>query len=341
MDEILSTGLSAIITKSGKYYGVIDDRHLKTGISSPNKTKCGPLCVHAPYLTNDSTLIEKTNAFLTGHFKALPILGEKEKPIGMITRTDVLLELLESNFIPKTSITDIMNSPVYSLDYKETIGAAKTLMKEKGTSRLLVTKNNHPYGIISTLDLVVSILYQKGRDRKDIISEVKNIDEKPIEELVRGGFVSIDQQMELNNAIKKLVKKGVSSMLVTNNQNAVGVISASDIFKIVQKQAKDRVNIQVSGLSDEEDRYYYETEEPKIEATIQKFTKNFDIQNVHLHIKKGKSIYEFKLNMDVDKKMVSISAEEHSFHDAVSNLLHEINVVLRKKGEEYKRPSQY
>ncbi len=232
-----------------------------------------------------------------------------------------------------------MNSPVYSLDYKETIGSAKNMMKEKNASRLLITKNSFPYGVISTLDLAASILTPKGRQRKEMIPEIKNSNEKLVEEIVRDGFVTIKTDTTLYDAVKKLVEKKVSSLVILEDKKAVGVVSASDVFKIVRSQIKDKIEINVSGLSDEEDQYYYDINRARLENVFEKFKKSLDIKNIHLHIKKGKSVYEFKLNASVNGKNLSISAEEHNFHDTMKKLVYEINTILRKKGDEHKRSS--
>ena len=62
VNEISRTGLPVIVTKKGKYFGIIDERAIRQHTSSPSKEKCETITERAPVLSPDSTVLEACNA---------------------------------------------------------------------------------------------------------------------------------------------------------------------------------------------------------------------------------------------------------------------------------------
>ncbi|MFH2106434.1 MAG: CBS domain-containing protein [Candidatus Micrarchaeota archaeon] len=329
-DDMLREGTATIVTKEGRYYGIIDDRNLRTGITDPSKTKCSSVCIKAPHISENASMLEKLNAFLAGHFKAIPILDAREKPKGITTRTDLVEELMKARLVPKVSVKEIMNSPVYSIDYKESIGAVKRVMKENKTHKVLITKDGYPHGIVSTFDLSVESLTAKERDSGEMFSEIEKRDSEPLSHILRDVVATIEDSAMLEDAARKMVERTVSSMIVLKAKKAVGVISATDIFKRISSDSKDKIEIEVSGL-DEEQKQYYEMIKERLEHTIEKFRTSIKIGRISLHVKKGKSVYEAKLHIEANGKTTVVSAEDYSFGDAIKKIIDEVNIVLSKK----------
>ena len=176
LNEILKQGTAVIVLKNRSYFGIIDDRTINLGISDTSKARCETFCVRTPVLYPQSTLIDRLNAFMAGHFKALPVVDEiKSLPLGLITRVEVLKELLSLKLIPKKVLSEVMNAPVYTIDLNSTLADAKSKIKAYGAHRLLVLNKGYPYGILSTFDLAGLLSNPQDRKGDRMISEIQNI----------------------------------------------------------------------------------------------------------------------------------------------------------------------
>jgi len=330
LNEILRTGTAVIIMKNRSYLGLIDDRNIRLGITDVSKAKCEHSCVKTPVLYKESTILDKLNAFLTGHFKALPVVDiKKSLPLGLITRIEVLKDLLALRLIPRKSISEVMKTPAYTIDINSTLANAKTKMKELGTHRLVVLKDSYPYGILSTFDMA-AILKPKGRRGERFITEVDKEGDMPLSELLREGLTVVNKDSQLEDAIKKMIEHTSPSLLVVSNNKPVGLLAALDIFKEVLDLSKEHIDISISGLT-EDDQQYHEDVRKTIMDTLDKFSKSFTIVSVSLHIKKNKSVYIAKILVDLDKDRLSVSAEDYKLNDTIAKLSKEVYTLLNKK----------
>lgn len=330
LDEILRNGTAVVITKQGKYYGIVDDRNISRGITHPSKVKCSHVSVRAPCLYPKSSLYDGLQAFMAGHFKALPVVNEKNKPLGITTRTDLLEDLLSARLLPKVEVSSLMNSPIYTILAGQTLADAKSLMKQKRTHRLVVVEKGRPKGILSTFDIAGIILKPKGKRGKSVISEVRSLDEKKIDELLRGELSVIKSNRTILEAAQKMVNDNLSTLLVTMKGKYVGVIAATDIFKYLLQLTKEELHLLISGLGEEE-RFFLSQIRDKLTGVLKKYSKSFNIENASVHFKKGKSTYTARLFLLVNRRRLSITAEEYDLKTTVNELAREVSTVLHKR----------
>lgn len=328
----LSDSPAVIVTKGGRYYGVIDHRSVSRGIRDPRGTKCETAIVKPPVIPESAGVLELVNAFLQGHFKALPVVDEKQAPVGMTTRVELLKDMQKERLIPKGSVSDLMSSPVYTINEGETIGKAKAVLKERGARRLVVTRRGHPIGVVSTFDIAA----WKGKPnfpggRKDIhASRPLDIDKVEISGFVRPNITVVKEATTLEDAVDRMIDKEVSGVIVASGKRAVGVLSALDIFKTIQGVARERADIHISGLG-EDTRLYYDAIKSKIGGAIEKFSKAFNIRNCSIHVKEKKSTFIVSVYFDTDEGHVSLKGERATLKETVDELAYEVDKVLNKK----------
>jgi predicted transcriptional regulator len=331
--ELMDSGTAVIVTKQGNYLGIIDDRNLRQGIIDPSSTKCETCVAKPPTLKEDASILDMVNAFLMGHFKALPVLDENNSAIGITTRVEVLKEMMDKNLVPKNRVTELMSTPVYTIEYNEPISKAKSLMKEYGARRLVVIREGRAVGTISTLDLASYLLNPKERDKRPpVVKEVETILSRPISEYLRPDVTTIDENSSLEEAAAKMIEKTVSAVVITSETKPVGVFSALDLFKRIQQIAKDELQISISGLR-EEHIWQFPDIKDKIGNVLERFSKTFNIRNVSVHVKEQKSTFEVFIYLDTDSGHVSLSGERKDLKETVDELADELNRVLTKKKE--------
>lgn len=328
LDFILEKGTAVFVVKNKKFIGLIDDRNMRFGISDASKTKCENACVKAPIIKESFSIKEKIDAFLSGHFKALPIINDNEEIVNSITRSDLLRELVENKLVPPYPIYQYMSTPLYSIESSLTIGEAKSEMKKNKTHYLAVTEKNKLVGIISTLDFSSFLLKPKERKSSIIIDEVKNIDTKKVKEVMREPF-TIDENLNLIEAAIKMAQNNVSHLVTLRDGKPVGIVAASDIFKLIKKINEEENKIVISGL-DEDNLSYYQSIKEEVEAILKKATKFAKVENIHIHIKKGKSVFELTMQFDLNNKKTSIRVEGYDLEEAISLLTKELKVIFEK-----------
>lgn len=330
LDRLADSGTAAIITKDGKYYGIVDDRHIKEGIKDPSTVKCETVCIKPPTLTTNSSLLERINAFLAGHFKAIPVLDSKGNAIGLYTRSDLLKELLQLKVIPKDYVRAMMNSPVFTIRNEETVAVAKKLMKENDSNRLVVLRNGRPVGIVSTHDFTVSLVKPQSKRGHELVKEVTNPNAMVVSNFMRDEVPTVPVDAYLEDAMRKMADGNFSSVVVVSDGTAKGVLSATDVFKKVLKLTAHELDISVSGLGEDEQRHL-EFIKKSILDTVNKFSKSFDISDLSLHFKKGKSIYAFQLHLKVDNERISVSSEQYTMKESMDSLCKELHSLMTKR----------
>lgn len=332
LNGILDTGTAVIVTRKRKYYGIIDDRNLwLTSVQNPAKTKCKTIIVKPPVLNLDTGILERIDAFLLGHFKALPVINEREKPVGITTRVELLKDMIKASLIPRTGVKTLMSSPVYVIDDKKTVGEAKLAMKKYGARRLVVTRRGTPVGTFSKLDLTRETLKPKKKEKMAMVVESrKGYDENPLADLYRPDVTTVPKNSTVEEAAEKMIKKSVSSVVVLDGKKPVGVLSALDIFKVIKELAKKKMDVEISGLTDETVMYRDVIRE-HVENIVERFAESYGVRRVGVHVKKGKSVYTINIMLEGDRENFTIRTEGPSMKDTVNMAVAELRKRLARK----------
>jgi len=325
---------AVIITKNGKYLGIIDHRCVSQGIKDPHNVKCETVISKPPVLLENAGVMDRVEAFLVGHFKALPVLDEVKRPVGITTRVELLKDMVQGGLVPAMQATEMMSSPVYTIDEGQSVAAAKNLLKERAAHRLAVTRRGKLVGIVSTYDIGSwSAKSNLPGGRKDIrLSEQISTDSMPISSFLRPDMAIVKDSASLDEAVKRMISKGVSTVIVAKESKPLGVISALDVFKKIQDMSEEGIEIRVSGLS-EEDAGYFSRIQQKLGHVLERFSRSFNIRNCSVHVKEGKSTYTVAVYFDTDRGHVSLKSERASMKEGIDELAVELNEVLRKRKE--------
>ena len=113
-----------------------------------------------------------------------------------------------------------MNTPI-SIDNSAHLDVVLKKIIDQKKSRLLVTNNGKITEIISEKDLGL-FLFSDQTQRK--------LNQIPISEVSKK-IISIDENTPLNKCAEKMLENGIGSLVVTSNDNVVGIITKSDLVK--------------------------------------------------------------------------------------------------------------
>ena len=82
------------------------------------------------------------------------IVTDNKNPIGILTERDFVTKIAAEGRPLFTEISEVMSSPLITIDSEETIWEASELMKEKQIHKLPVKENEQIIGIVTTTDIV-------------------------------------------------------------------------------------------------------------------------------------------------------------------------------------------
>jgi len=122
-------------------------------------------------------------------------------------------------------VKEAMNKGLISINPDTSPLEALEKMHKKGVRRLFVMDNENPIGVISYLDLV-GIL-------GTIKPSTKQSNNQKIREIMSNNVITINEQDKIEDAANLMLRADVSGLLVLKNKKPVGVITKTDICRLV------------------------------------------------------------------------------------------------------------
>jgi len=322
INEISKTGLPVIVTKNGKYFGIIDERAIRQH-TNPSKEKCSSLAERAPTLVPESTVMDACNAFFAGRYKAIPVI-DNGKVEGAITRHTLLNELLKEKMLSKKRVSEVMTSPVATLDISSSIGQARAELRRHNIRRLVVTEGGKIAGLLSVFDLANAISGTMKSSPFYRGGEKTSMDDGQIASYVKREVETIGETETLAAAVKKMLEKRVAALIVADNRFPRGIVTAKDILHTALSEEK-AVRVFVSGLP-------YEQRDSQAdimrdgEKLLSKIGKQSEVRSLAFHIKGEGSGFNVRAQL-VGKNSYNASAFDFRLDAALRKVLGELETM--------------
>ena len=104
--------------------------------------------------TSAQEIVATLNKFNIGSV----IVVQKDKPVGIITISDILVRIVEQNLAPKVlTASQIMTSPFTSINVEATVEEAAKLMAKKRVKTLPVMDKEKLVGVVSFTDIAFKV----------------------------------------------------------------------------------------------------------------------------------------------------------------------------------------
>ena len=106
-------------------------------------------------VTTESTITEASKVMAADkNVEGYAVVLENDQPIGMVTERDLVNKVLATELDPaKTKVSEVMSTPLITVDPDEDLLKASTLMREKNVRKLVVMKDGIIYGIVTAKDI--------------------------------------------------------------------------------------------------------------------------------------------------------------------------------------------
>jgi CBS domain-containing protein len=119
----------------------------------------------------DSTVSEAANLMATVKvYEGYVIVLQKGKPKGIVTERDLVSKVLGGGLdLTKTSVSEIMSTPLITVDPEDDLLKASQVMKEQNVRKLVVIRDDIIYGIITAKIISQNVQDYVDRSIRDII----------------------------------------------------------------------------------------------------------------------------------------------------------------------------
>jgi predicted transcriptional regulator len=150
--------------------------------------------------------------------------------VGILSQRDIVASARSHGSSEGVRVCDKMSHSVETISPETPVLYASLIMEEKGFRRLPVVSKQGIVGIVTQTDLVQAF---------ESMSALRNVTE-----IMTTDIATIAPDQNVAQVVDIMVQKGISSVLVTHNDKAVGIITEKDILHTVIAQRKDPEQIE-------------------------------------------------------------------------------------------------
>jgi len=128
-------------------------------------------------------------------------------------------------------VKDCMTAPVISISSETVLSDARKIMTNKKVRRLPVVDNDKLVGIVSFTDVLEAKL--STAETLNIWELSQQVLTMQVKDVMTAGVLSVEQDATLADAAKIMLEQKISGIPVTDNGKLVGMITESDLFRLM------------------------------------------------------------------------------------------------------------
>lgn len=297
---------AVVITKDKEYYGIIDHRTLarSSTLRVDEKFTSGKFARKVPVITNTASVADAINLFYQSASKALPYL-KGNAIAGIVKRDEILKAVLSMHLLSKTRVNQIMSTPIIGVDSGISIATAVKIMADNRINRLAVFSEGKLFGILTRSNVVKYSSKTLGRS-PEVLTSAK-IRQGTVGEICERSVHAISHNDKAEDAIRELVNRKISSLLVLRNNKPVGVVTIRDILESVIKGWQTKEDKIILTGFDRRDEQYKEDVAASISKMLDKINRfgKFTVDYASVNVKRIKQKgYEVKARVALGKRGV-------------------------------------
>jgi len=222
------------IVDKGLLVGIVTERDIANSLGSSKSDRISPAHVHiGGAMTKDLYTLAKEDAVETAASKMLeknisgiPVL-EGENLVGLVTKTDLARLLSES----KVKAGEIMVRNPLTLTPGSRVINARKLMFDYELSRFPVVEEGKLVGMLSERDVALAFnAFRKLVSKENQPSRVENL---LVGDIMRQDMLSLTPESTVGEAVALMLQHRISGLPVLSNNVLVGVVTKTDIIKLL------------------------------------------------------------------------------------------------------------
>ena len=261
-DILLRHRIGRLVIELGKKpVGIITEKDIARSVSIFNKKPLGKILVKdimkKSLITvfDDSNIKECAKLMKENEISSVIVINRKHKLIGVVTKTDLV-----STFLVKSEasleVSDVMSKKIIAVSPEDSIFEVESVLFNNKISRVIVSKNKIPLGVISYRDFIPAKTFELHQEfinpvESDEISQLPQINEFNVNSLsylmtftardiMSKNPFTVNYDDAVYTAAILMIRHNISGLPVLKNKKLVGIVTKSDIVNILtQKNPKN------------------------------------------------------------------------------------------------------
>ena len=248
-----------VIELAKKPVGIITEKDIAKSVSIFSKKPLGKIMVKEimkkSLITafDDSSIQQCAELMKENEISSVIIINRKHKLVGVVTKTDLV-----STFLVKSAasleVSKIMSKKIITVSPDDSIFEVESVLFNNKISRVIVSKNKTPLGIISYRDFIPAKTFEMHKEfvdpmESDEISQLPQLNEFNVNRLsylmtfsardimTRDPFF-VNHDDAVYTAAILMVRHNISGLPVLKNKKLVGIITKSDIVNVLAQKSK-------------------------------------------------------------------------------------------------------
>ncbi len=330
-----------LVEDNGRIIGVVREKDLIRGsvLQNPHETKIKSFVVRTGVLPlSDVTPLKVAKRFVEDSTPFV-LVRINEKKIGVIYVNDFLLKL--KGEFSGVKVRDVMNPEVITIRRFDTAAKALAVMRSHGIDRVVVVdERNMVVGILTGKDVIDRVISPRKRARLgDGSGEKEKTLSIMVESIMSSPVITVGRNDPVSEVIDMMVENRISSIVVTRDGMAEGIVIKKDILEYYMKKSEKRgFGVQMITTDVEVDEFDREAIMDDIERFMRKFSEFLGESYVFVYIKRHKETFRglplihVRLKLSSERGNFMVSGEswgvEYALHVALKKLERE---VLKEK----------
>jgi len=248
-----------VVEFNKKLVGIVTEKDIARSVSVFNKKPIEKILVQdimskdLVTVSPDATTYECAKQMKNHDISSVIIKDSLSKLIGVVTKTDLVSTFLVQS-TASLNISKIMTKKVITVSPDDSVFVVQSILFNNKISRVVVTKNKRPIGIITYRDFIPAKTFNFHKEfldpiEKEEVSSSSNLNEFNVNRLsylltfsakdimTREPFV-VNPNDDVYTAAILMVRHGISGIPVVSNKKLVGIVTKSDIVNVLAAKGK-------------------------------------------------------------------------------------------------------
>ncbi|MEM2838594.1 MAG: CBS domain-containing protein [Thermoplasmata archaeon] len=245
------------VVENGNVVGVVTYSTLLKKKYFPLTAKAEIVMQHFPQLSEFDPLTKGIEIMINSHMSDLPV-SRNNKLVGIVHKRDVLDVLSKVRGLRTRAISEIMTPAPEAVRESDDIRKALSIMRGLDEKNLpVLDKNDRLVGVIGMMDIMKFTWKPMKGNKRELDGENKPI-EVSVGSLMNKPAIAMPPTATVEDAIRTMVRKDISTLFVAEDSKLVGVLTLRDVLEQAMSMEKreEGVYVQLTGLQAEDPDIY-------------------------------------------------------------------------------------
>lgn len=244
------------VLERGKLVGLVSYDALIKRRQFPLSSEARTVMVSVPQIAEEDSVAHIAEALLSSNLRAVPVT-HRSKIIGIVSRGDVIRNLVDVKEIGDLKVSDIMTPAPTTVGEKDNIEKARQAMKSLDERSVpVVDADGLLVGVINARDIVS--LVENIRQKSNTQIAGRHIDLNiTINSVMTSPAITLPPEATVAQALKLMADNRASTIIIAEKDRPVGVLAQTDVLEyLTSLKEREGMYLNITGLDDHDPDTY-------------------------------------------------------------------------------------